>query len=117
MGVLALPPMTITCGLPFKLSLRIEDPTASVVVLDISEYEVTFSVAASLTADPFHEGAGEVVDDHAIVEIDGDETADFASLPVLFGRPNAVFQLTLTAPVPLNSLILQGPAIIQGVIS
>lgn len=116
-AILAMPPVTVTVGLPFKLSLRIEDATASEPILDLTGYEVAFSLASSLTEAAFYTGAGTVVDDHAVIEISETDTAIFEALPVLLGRPSAILQITLTAPVALNSIVLQGPVTIQGIIA
>ena len=115
-GVQNLPPVTITCGQPFRLSLRIEDPTAEPPDYDLTGYGVEFWLAATIAAEPFHLGTGEIAENRAIIEINQTTTAGFASVPLIGGRPNAVLQITLTAPLALNSIVLQGPAVIQGVI-
>lgn len=116
-GVQSLPPVIITCGQPFRLSLRVEDPTEDPPDYDLSGYGVEFWLAATLAAEPFHLGTGEIAGNRAIIEIDPTTTEGFAAVPLIGGRPNAVLQITLTAPLPLNSIVLQGPAVVQGVIA
>ena len=115
MPVLVLPPATITCGVPFTASIRIEDPTAESAELSLTGYAVAYALSTAISAEPFHEGTGAIVTNRATFEIPGTDTAIFASLPIIGGRPNAVMQITLAAPDPAQTLVLQGPAIIQGV--
>ena len=115
MGVLILPAATITCGVPFSASIRIEDPTAENTEVDLTAYSVAYALSTAINAEPFHEGAGEIVTNRATFEIGAADTAAFASLPIIGGRPNAVMQITLTAADPALTIVLQGPAIIQGV--
>jgi hypothetical protein len=115
MGVLILHPATITCGVPFSASIRIEDPTAENTEVDLAAYSVAYALSTAINDGPFHEGTGAIVSNRATFEIAGTDTALFASLPIIGGRPSAVMQITLTAPDPAQTLVLQGPAIIQGV--
>ena len=116
MGVLILPPAKLTCGQPFSASIRIEDPVEDGAEVDLTGYTVAFALSSGIAVEPFHEGAGGIIANRATFEIAAASTALFASLPIIGGRPNAVLQVTLTAPDPVNSLVLQGPAIIQGVV-
>jgi len=115
MPVLVLPPATITCGVPFSASIRIEDPTAESAELSLTGYTVAYALSTAINDEPFHEGTGAIVSNRATFEIAGTETALFASLPIIGGRPSAVMQITLTPSNPALILVLQGPAIIQGV--
>ena len=115
MGVLPLPPAIITCGVPFSASIRIEDPTAENTELSLAGYAVSYALSTAINAEPFYEGTGAIMSNRATFEITGTATALFASLPIIGGRPSAVMQITLTPSNPAQTLVLQGPAIIQGV--
>jgi hypothetical protein len=106
--------------LPFQFLARLEDTTADDPVFDLTGYTVAWSLSVRPFETPFATGAGEILTtdlgDRAFLEISDTVTAtlgDYA-VPLVGGRPSAVLQVTLTAPVAANSMILQGSAIIQG---
>lgn len=121
--VLTLPPATITVGLPFDALMRLEDPTATAPVIDLAGYTVAWSLSVRPFDAPFASGTGSILSasdgDRVFFEIADAVTSGFGDyvVPVVGGRPSAVLQVVLTAPTAANSLILQGPAIIQGVLA
>lgn len=118
--VLILPPATITVGLPFQATMRLEDTTADSPVFDLTGYTVAWALSTKPFETPFQSGTGEILatdlGDRAFFEIPDSVTALLGTyaLPIIGGRPSAVLQVVLTAPVAANSLILQGTATIQG---
>ena len=119
-SILTLPPQTITVGLPFQLTLRLEDTTESDPVVPLTGYTVAWSLSEAPFDASFADGVGEILaavaGDRAYFSITAATTADFGAYArdVVRGRPSAMLQIALTAPVAANSMILQGPAIIQG---
>lgn len=110
-----LPPLVITQGLDFSQSWRIEDPLADPPVVplagwagEIRLFPVPFDAA-------FYVAPVVIADDRITVAIDAAQTSEFAALPFLRGRPNGVYQITLTAPLPAISQVWQGSLTIAGV--
>lgn len=114
---LILPNLTITVGLPFNQSFRLEDPVEDDPILSLTGYSATFGFSTKAFAEPFKTGTATITEaDRIIVALTADETALFKdyALPIIGGRPSAVFQIDLNAPVASNSFVLQGPVTIAG---
>lgn len=119
-AVLTIPPQTITVGLPFPFTLRMEDPTADDPAIPLTGFTVEWALSERPFETAFATGTGEILTaddgDHVFFEITDTSAYGAYALPIIGGRPSAILQITLTAPVAANSIVLQGQAIIQGVL-
>jgi hypothetical protein len=109
-----LPPITITQGVAFFQRYVFEDSSGPI---DLTGWTGAFALSKRPFEKPFFTGEcalGGTVGDVQI-SITAEDTATLDVLPILGGNPSAVFQITLTSPLPTQNQVWQGPAIIAGV--
>lgn len=112
MKPVVLPVIRITRGVEFYAEYLFEDADGPI---DLTAWSGEFTIAERPFAPVLFRAEAQCGSD-GIVSVTIPAEEQFPAVPRIGGAPSAMFQITLTAPLPEFNQVWQGPAIIAGAV-